>query len=160
MKSLLAVKRQLLLLAAVLAALFPGPGNARSLCVQVGNDLGIKRSVPVSHGGTLRLSFRHSIYGSQVEEVFSLGPSGFHLTQLRYGEARLVEFYGHESASRDNDAWVVTPAPIHLSSLNLTSSSNAMFVRFDESAFAKPLMIPPAGALRLTVAACDRSANG
>jgi hypothetical protein len=117
--------------------------------------------VPVNLGGMLRLSFRHSIYGSQVEEVFSLRPGGFQLTQLRYGEARLVEFYGHESASRDNNAWVVTPAPIHLSRLDLKSSSNgAMSVQFDKSTFAKPLMIPPAGALRLTVADCNRSANG
>jgi hypothetical protein len=161
MKPLLAFKRQLLLLGAAFAALFPATGDARSLCVQVINDLGIERSVPVSLGGTLRLSFRHSIYGSQVEEVFALRPGGFQLTQLRYGEARLVEFYGHESAARDNDAWVVTPAPIYLSSLDLKSSSNAaMSVRFDESAFAKPLLIPPRGTLRLTVAACDQSANG
>jgi hypothetical protein len=161
MKPLLAFKRRLLLLGALFVALIPAFGSARSFCVQLSNDLGIERSVPVNLGGTLRLSFRHSIYGSQVEEVFSLRPGGFQLTQLRYGEARLVEFYGHESASRDNDAWVVTPAPIHLSTLDLKSSSNgAMSLQFDKSALAKPLMIPPAGALRLTVAACDRSANG
>jgi hypothetical protein len=161
MKPLLAFERRLLLLGALLAALSPAFGSARSFCVQLSNDLGFERSVPVNLGGTLRLSFRHSIYGSQVEEVFSLRPGGFQLTQLRYGEARLVEFYGHESASRDNNAWVVTPAPIHLSRLDLKSSSNgAMSVQFDKSTFAKPLMIPPAGALRLTVADCNRSANG
>jgi hypothetical protein len=158
---MLAFKCRLLLLGALLTVLIPAFGSAQSFCVRLSNDLGIERSVPVSLGGMLRLSFRHSIYGSQVEEVFSLRPGGFQLTQLRYGEARLVEFYGHESASRDNDAWVVTPAPIHLSTLDLKSSSNgAMSVQFDKSAFAKPLMIPPAGALRLAVAACDRSANG
>jgi hypothetical protein len=72
-----------------------------------------------------------------------------------------VEFYGHESAARDNDAWVITPAPIHLSSLNLTSSSNGtMSVHFDQTPNANQLMIPPGGAPRLTVAACNRSANG
>lgn len=157
---MLAFKCRLLLLSALVAALIPAFGSAQSFCVQLSNDLGIERSVPVNLGGMLRLSFRHSIYGSQVEEVFSLAPGGFQLRQLRYSEARLVEFYGHESASRDNDAWVVTPAPIHLSSLNLKSSSDAMFVRFDESAFAKQLLIPPAGALRLTVASCDQGANG
>lgn len=161
MKPLLAFKCRLLLLGTLLAGLIPAFGSARSFCVQLSNDLGIERSVPVNIGGTLRLSFRHSIYGSQVEEVFSLRPGGFQLTQLRYGEARLVEFYGHESASRDNDAWVVTPAPIHLSTLDLKSSSNgAISVQLDKSALAKPLMIPPAAALRLTVAACNRSANG
>jgi hypothetical protein len=95
-----------------------------------------------------------------VEEVFSLRPGGFQLTQLRYGEARLVEFYGHESASLENDLWVVAPAPIFMSSLNLKSSSNsAMSVHFDQSPGAKQLKIPPAGALRLTVRSCDRNAN-
>jgi hypothetical protein len=161
MKPPLAFKRQCLLLSALCAALLPASGNARSLCVQVGNDLGIERSVPVSLGDTLRLSFRHSIYGSQVDEVFSLRSHGFQLTQLRYGEARLVEFYGHELATRDHNAWVVTPAPIFLSSLNLESSFDAaMSVHFDQTQNANQLMIPPGGALRLTVAACDQSANG
>jgi hypothetical protein len=160
MRPLLAFKRQLSLLGALLAALFPASGNARIWCVQVSNDFAIETSVPVNLGGMLRLSFRHSIYGSQVEEVFSLRPGGFQLTQLRYGEARLVEFYGHESAWLENDLWVVAPAPIFMSTLNLKSSSNsAMSVHFDQSPGAKQLKIPPAGALRLTVRSCDRNAN-
>ena len=154
-------KRQLLLLGALITVLFPLSGNGRSSCVQIINDLGNEQSVPVSLGGTLRVSFRHSIYDSQVEEVLRVRPGGFQLTQLRYGEARLVEFYGHEFASHDHDAWVVTPAPVLLSSLNLTSISDAgMSVHFDLPPNFKQLRNPPAGALRLTVGACDRSAHG
>ena len=149
----------LLLLSALFIFPFSANGGAQSLCVQLKPDTGDERSVPVSLGSKLRLSFLHSIYGSRIDEVFSVIPDGFRLTQLRYSEARLAEFYGHEFASHINDAWVVTPAPVFLSSLNLRSSGAAMSLHFDQSPNVKQVMIPPGGALRLTVASCDRNAN-
>jgi len=147
---------------AVLGALMlPATGNAQSLCVRLTNDRGIERSLLVHPGGAMRLSFRHSIYGSQVEELFALRREGFLLTQLRYSEARLVDFYGYENAKQENGAWVVRPLPVPLPSLSLNSSADdAMTLHLDGHGDAKPLAIQLTGALRLTVASCKNSAHG
>jgi len=63
--------------------------------------------MPLGVGDEARLAFRHSLYGSQVEEHFRVAPEGLELVRLRYAEARLAEFYGHESASSDGAWWVV-----------------------------------------------------
>ena len=161
MSSLLTFKRSRLLIAALSAGLLPVTGNAQSLCVQLMSNSGIERSVPVRLGNTLRLTFRHSIYGSQVEEVLALRRDGFQLTQLRYAEARLVDFYGYENAEHKNGLWVVTPAPTLLPSLNLILSADAsMSLHFDRQANSKQLVIQPGSALRLTVATCENSADG
>ena len=143
------------------ALLLPAIGNAQPLCVRVLNDNGIEHSVPGRLGSTLRLSFRHSIYGSHVEEVFTLRRDGFELIQLRYGEARLVEFYGHENAKHENAVWVVSPTPTIFSSLNISLSDDAsMSLHFDHLGDSKPFMIQPGSALRLSVASCKSRANG
>ncbi|MGZ9215152.1 MAG: hypothetical protein ACXW53_24945 [Candidatus Binatia bacterium] len=51
--------------------------RTQSTCVELTSDTGGQPSVPMDLGGAMRLSFRHSIYGSQVEEVFSLRRDGF-----------------------------------------------------------------------------------
>jgi hypothetical protein len=153
-------KRGKLLIAALSAWLMPVTGNAQSLCVQLMSDCGIAQSVPVRLGSTLHLSFRHSIYGSQIEEVFALRRAGLELIQLRYGEARLVDFYGYENAEHKNGLWVVTPTPTLLPSLNLMLSADAsMSLHFDRHANSKQLVIQPGSALRLTVATCENSAD-
>ena len=160
MISLLNSKRKLFMIGVLLAPLFPATSDAQSLCVQMMNDSAVERSVTVRPGSTMRLSFRHSIYGSHVEEVFALRRDGFQLTQLRYGEARLVDFYGHEHGQLENDIWIVTPTPTLLPSLNLHLSADAvMSLRFDQSANANQLAIQPGSALRLTVATCKKSAD-
>ena len=109
----------------------------------------------------MRLSFRHSIYGSQVEELFALRRDGFLLTQIRYGEARLVDFYGYENAELENGAWVVNPPPVLLPSLSLnTSADGAMSLQFDRHGHTKPLAIQTTGALRLTLASCRNNPHG
>jgi len=135
--------------------------KTQSTCVELLSDTSAQRSVPIDLGGTMRLSFRHSIYGSQVEEVFMLRSDGFQLTQLRYSEARLVDFYGYENADLENGAWVVSPPPALLPSLSLnTSAGAAMALYFDRYSDSKPLMIRPTGALHLTVASCKSSSHG
>jgi hypothetical protein len=132
-----------------------------SLCMKLTDATGNERALPVDPDSKLRLSFRHSIYGSRVEEVFSLLPSGFQLTELRYGEARLVEFYGHEHARQKNGTWIVTPAPRFLSSLDLRLSPDArVLLRLDRPRTRELLINPSRGVLRLTVAPCDPGANG
>lgn len=136
-------------------------GKTQSMCVELLSDTGAQPSVPIDLGNTLRLSFRHSIYGSHVEELFALRREGFQLTQLRYSEARLVDFYGYEYAKQENGAWVVNPPPVLLPSLSLnTSADAAMTLHLDRHGDAQPLAIQPTGALRLTVASCRNSADG
>ena len=136
-------------------------GKTQSICVELLSDTGAQPSVPIDLGNTLRLSFRHSIYGSHVEELFALRREGFQLTQLRYSEARLVDFYGYEYAKQENGAWVVNPPPVLLPSLSLnTSADAAMTLHLDRHGDAQPLAIQPTGALRLTVASCRNSADG
>lgn len=150
----------LVILCAAAITSLPAHGRAASLCVQLENDARSQRSVAVAPGSNIRLRFRHSIYGSQVEEVFLLRTNGFQLTQLRYAERRLVDFYGHEAAGYDNGTWVVTPAPVLLSALDLKLSAEAsMSVHFDQHPNAKQFMIPPGSALRLTVASCKNTSN-
>jgi len=134
--------------------------KTQSTCVELLSGTGAQRSVPIDLGGAMRLSFRHSIYGSQVEELFALRRDGFQLTQLRYSEARLVDYYGYENAKLENSTWIVTPKPALLPYLRLNMSSDAfMSLRFDPHANGKPRSIRPTGALRLTVAYCKSSAH-
>ncbi len=136
-------------------------GKTQSTCVELSSDTGAQRSVPIDLGGAMRLSFRHSIYGSQVEELFALRRDGFQLTQLRYSEARLVDFYGYENAELENGAWVVNPPPVLLPSISLnTSADGAMSLQLDRHDHTKPLAIQTTGALRLTLASCKNSPHG
>ena len=135
--------------------------TAQSMCIELSSDTGAPRSLPIDVGSMLRLSFRHSIYGSRVEELFALRRDGFLLTQLRYGEARLVDFYGYENAELDNDAWVVNPPPVLLPSISLnTSADGAMSLQLDRHDRTKPHAIQTTGALRLTLASCRNNPHG
>jgi hypothetical protein len=139
----------------------PDTSKAQSLCVEMRNDNGIERSVPVRLKSTLRLSFRHSIYGSRVEELFTVRRNGFELTQLRYSEARLVDFYGYENAEHENGVWVVRPRPAAISSLSLNSSAYAsMSLRLEQQPGLLQPILQPGRALRLTVAACKDASDG
>ena len=51
---------------------------------------------PIVVGDPFHLSFRHSIYGTEVQEQFRITSGGFRADKLRYAELRLAEFYGHE----------------------------------------------------------------
>jgi hypothetical protein len=160
MNSPLARKRVLLLFGAWLLAVRPALGESAFLCVQLANDAALQSSVPVRLGNTMRLSFRHSIYGSQVEEHFKVRHSGFELFELRYGEARLIEFYGHENSRHENGVVIVAPAPALLSVIHLHPSDDAaMSLYFAPLDDAEPLIIGPGSAYRLTVASCKSDPN-
>lgn len=133
----------------------------RSMCVELVSDAGVPRSVPVRLKSTLRLSFRHSIYASQVEELFTVRRNGFELTQLRYSEARLVDFYGYENAKHENGVWIVVPVPVLFPSLSLNSSADAsMSLRLEQQPDWVQPIIQPGSALSLTVAACKDASDG
>lgn len=64
-------------------------------------------ALPAEVGDPVTLAFRHSIYGASVKEEFVVAEAGLRLVRLRYGEARVAEFYGHEDAQAEGDAWTV-----------------------------------------------------
>ena len=152
---------QLALLCSVLITLLAGRSHSPPLCVQWENDTGARGSVMVSLGSAMRLSFRHSIYNSQVEERFALYRDGFQLVELRYGEARLVDFYGHEHGRFDNGAWVVKPDRTPINQLNLRASRDAaLSVIFAPPASDQQIVVHPNSALRLTVDECYSRIDG
>ena len=150
-------------LALLCSVLFTLAGRSQSppLCVQWENDNGARGSVIARLGSAMRLSFRHSIYNSQVEELFALRRDGFQLLELRYGEARLVDYYGHEHGRFDNGIWVVNPDRTPITQLNLRASRDAaLSVRFAPSSSDPQIVVHPNSALRLTVEQCDSRADG
>lgn len=161
MISWLTLKYLELLAVFLFGVLLPPSSDAQSLCVQLTKGESVVQSVSVNLGSAMRLRFLHSIYGSQVEEVFVLQHDGFQLTQLRYGEARLVDFYGHEKAEFEDGAWVINPTPRIFPSLHFNvSTDKSMALLFDHHDDYKPIMIRPTGALRLTVVSCKSGAHG
>lgn len=83
----------------------------------------------VSRGEAVRVGFRHSVYGSSVEEHFEVAEGGLRLVRLRYGEARLAEFYGHEHVVPADGHWIVdVPATLHATLPLRVSRDSAMRV--------------------------------
>jgi hypothetical protein len=150
-------RRHVCKIVAVGAALFllAGPASAVELCVQLVRDEQVYRSIPAGPGNELRLRFRHSIYGSEVEETFHIQSDGFQLAQLRYGEARLAEFYGHEDAKQDRGVWVVRPRPQLFRALDLrVSADGAMSLIVGAPSHRLNLFVQPGAAVRVMIATC------
>ena len=116
---------------------------------------------PIAIGDELYLTFPHSIYGSQVEEHFRVTSEGFQLTELRYADSRLVEFYGHEWAANEDGWWVVRQLRPVLSILDLRVSPDSWIaVVFGAEKLTvkhNPLFD---GRARLGLSACPRSNHG
>jgi hypothetical protein len=116
---------------------------------------------PIAVGSNLHLSFRHSIYGSQVEEQFQVTPGGFRAIKLRYAELRLVEFYGHESATKEGGWWVVYNPGRDFPSLDLRVSREAsIHITFLDQTISVQNDSPTDGRVSLWVSACPRDSNG
>jgi hypothetical protein len=153
--------------AAVAAALglllVPAPGSAAAaqrVCLIL--DTKQQRiTYPVAVGDTLHLSFRHSIYGSQVEEQFQVASGGFRADKLRYAELRLVEFYGHESATKEEGWWIVYNPGRELPTLDLRPSvkSPIRITFLDQTISLRSDGAVEAG-VRLSVSACRGENNG
>jgi hypothetical protein len=90
----------------LLAIASGSPAAAQRVCLTLDTEQQ-RATYPIVVGDALYLSFRHSIYGSEVEEQFQVAPGGFRANKLRYAELRLVEFYGYESATNEDGWWVV-----------------------------------------------------
>lgn len=128
------------------------PLEARALCLSV-QTAQVTADYPIEIGDRLSLIFRHSIYGSQVEEQLRLSEHGLQPVEYRYAEPRLVEFYGHESAIRAGGRWIVRkPGPV-LPSLDL-HASQAASIRIALRGQTLALPTQPHGRARLTVGVC------
>jgi hypothetical protein len=130
------------------------------VCLNVQKTGAIAR-YPVSIGDKFNITFRHSIYGSQVEEQFRVTSQGFQLTELRYAEPRLVEFYGHEAAANEDSRWVVRKLGTVLASLDLHVSPGAaigVVIGAEKPAVEHNTLSD--GRARLTLSTCPRSNHG
>jgi hypothetical protein len=110
------------------------------------------RTVPVVVGEIVRLGFRHSVYGSTVEEEFLVEEGGLRLVRLRYGEARLVEYYGHEQARHDAGWWIVDADPsLHASITVRVSVDGAMRLATRSTAIDLSECVDAGGSVRVSV---------
>jgi hypothetical protein len=116
-----------------------------------------RASYPILVGDALHLSFRHSIYGSAVEEQFQIVPGGFRSNKLRYSELRLVEFYGHEAATKEDGWWIVHASGRELPTLDLRAShESALHITFLDRTLSLQSDTSIDGHARLSVGTCPR----
>ena len=144
----------------LLALALGSPAAAQSVCLTLDTEQQ-RATYPIVVGDAFHLSFRHSIYGSQVEEQFQVAPGGFRANKLRYAELRLVEFYGHESATNEDGWWVVHNPGREFPSLDLRVSRQASIrITFIDQkiSFGNDTAID--GRVRLSVSACPGENNG
>jgi hypothetical protein len=120
-----------------------------------------RATYPIVVGDSLHLSFRHSIYGSRVEEQFQVAPGGFRANKLRYAELRLVEFYGHESATNEDGWWIVHNPGREFTSLDLrTSRESSLRITFLDQTISLRNDTAIDGRARLSVSACPKASHG
>lgn len=127
------------------------PSPPEALRVALRSERGVW-TVPAVPGEIVRLGFRHSVYGSAVEEEFRLEAGGLRLVRLRYGEARLAEFYGHERARRDGDWWIVDADPcLHASITVRVTRDGAMRLTTRGTAIDLSECVEAGGRVRVSV---------
>ncbi len=142
----------LLLAIGVLATPLP----ANSVCLRLEGDQGRMGWRTVAAGEEVRLRFRHSLWGSLVEEGFRVVADGFELVWLRYAEARLAEYYGHEAARREGDWWVVAGDRRRLRTLTLRGSRESeLEISVGSERIALWDQVERGDAIRLAVTACE-----
>ena len=144
----------------LLALALGSPAAAQRVCLTLVTEQQ-RLTYPIVVGDALYLSFQHSIYGSQVEEQFQVSSGGFRANKLRYAELRLVEFYGHESATNEDGWWIVHNPGREFPTLDLRASrhSSLRIIFLDQTI---SLRSDPAidGRARLSVSACPGDNNG
>src|SRR6266850_787167 len=144
----------------LLALALGSPAAAQRVCLTLDTEQQ-RVTYPIVIGDALHLSFRHSIYGSQVEEQFQVAPGGFRANKLRYAELRLVEVYGHESATNENGWWVVYNPGREFPTLDLRVSREASIrITFLDQTISLRSDTAMDGRARLSVSACPRESNG
>jgi hypothetical protein len=139
----------------------PGsPAAAHRVCLTLDTEQQ-RATYPIVVGDAIHLSFRHSIYGSEVEEQFQVAPSGFRAHKLRYSELRLVEFYGHESATNEDGWWIVHNRGLEFPTLDLRVSREASIrITFSDQTISLQNDTSLDGRMRLSVNACPGENHG
>ena len=150
--------------AAALGLLFAlalgSPVAAQRVCLTLDTEQQ-RATYPIVVGDALHISFRHSIYGSEVEEQFQVAPGGLRANKLRYAELRLVEFYGHESATNEDGWWIVDNPGRELPPLDLRVSREASIrITFLDQTISLRSDTAIEGRARLSVSACPRERHG
>ena len=144
----------------LLAFALGSPALAQSVCLTLDTEQQ-RVTYPIVVGDALHLSFRHSIYGSEVEEQFQVAPGGFRANKLRYAELRLVEFYGHESATNEDGWWVVHNPGREFPTLDLrVSRESSLRITFLDQTISVRSDTAIDGRARLSVSACPRESHG
>jgi hypothetical protein len=144
----------------LLALALDGPAAARMVCLTLDTEHQ-RITYPIVVGDALHLSFRHSLYGSEVEEQFQVAPGGFRANKLRYAELRLVEFYGHESATQEDGWWIVHNPGREFPTLDLrVSRESAIRITFLDQLISLRSGTAMDGLARLSVSACPRDSHG
>jgi len=144
----------------LLALALGSPPAAQSVCLTLDTEQQVV-GYPIVVGDALHLSFRHSIYGSEVEEQFQVAPGGFRANKLRYAEQRLVEFYGHESATNEDGWWIVHNPGREFPSLHLrVSRESSLRITFLDQTISLRSDTAIDGRAHLSVSACPGENNG
>lgn len=144
----------------LLALALGSPAAAQVVCLTLDTEEQVV-TYSIVVGDALHLSFRHSIYDSQVKEQFVVTPKGFRAIKLRYAELRLVEFYGHESATNEGGWWVVHNPGREFPSLDLRVSREASIrITFLDQTIFLQNDTAIDGRARLSVSACPRESHG
>ena len=142
------------------ACLLVTAAAAQPICLNVQTNSG-SAHYAIAAGDELYLTFPHSIYGSQVEEHFRATSEGFQLTELRYAEPRLIEFYGYESAVKRNGWWIVSKRGPLMAILDLRVSPGSWIgVIFGTEKLTVNHDSVSDGRARLGLSACRRSNHG
>ena len=146
---------------ALLLAIDPGSvAVAERVCLTLDTEQQ-RVTYPIVVGDSLHLSFHHSIYGSEVEEHFQIAPRGFRTNKLRYAELRLVEFYGHESATNEDGWWIVHNSGREFPTLDLrVSRDSSLRITFLDRTISFRRDRAMDGRARLSVSACSEGYNG
>jgi hypothetical protein len=145
----------------LLLALAPGSAAAaQNVCLALETEQQ-KTIYPIALGDNLQITFQHSIYGSEVEEQFQVTPGGFRINRLRYAELRLVEFYGHESATNEDGWWIVHNRGREFPTLDLRAThGSALRITFLDQTISLQNDTAVDGRLRLSVNACQGENHG
>jgi hypothetical protein len=146
---------------ALLLAIAPGSvAEAERVCLTLDTEQQ-RATYPIVVGDSLHLSFRHSIYGSEVEEHFQIVPRGFRTNKLRYAELRLVEFYGHDSATNEDGWWIIHNPGREFSTLDLRASrESSLRITFLGQTISLQNDTTTDDRLRLSVTACPGENHG
>lgn len=138
----------------------PALGDA-SLCLRVETETRIVATIPAAPGSELRLSFRHSIYGTTVQEFFDVGKDGFQIARLIYAEPRLAEFYGYEGGRYEDGSWVVAPERRTYPAIHFrTSHDSLMQLSLDSRPIPLGEPIERDGAISVAPATCAVQNDG